>query len=121
RWAAFRHRAAGRTSLHPGMELRLHRVADGAARAAAYAVAVSAPTVPSLERTSARQQTLARLMRPLAFAAVVLVVVIGIRIHPGPGLHGESLGILVALVAFAAGVAGVMGTRRRSALAQVPF
>src|SRR5581483_6621550 len=43
------------------------------------------------------------------------------RSHPGPGLHGQGLGILVALVTFAVGVAGVTSTRRRTALAQFPF
>ncbi|HZS25495.1 MAG TPA: sensor histidine kinase [Gaiellaceae bacterium] len=82
---------------------------------------MSAPTVASLERTRARQDTMRRLMRPLGIAAVVLVELIGIRSHPGPGLHGQGLGILVALVAFAVGVAGVTSTRRRTALAQFPF
>ena len=62
-----------------------------------------------------------RLMRPLGFAAIALVEITGVRAHPRPGLTGEHLGILLALLGFAAGVAGVMSTRRRTSAAQAPF
>ncbi len=86
-----------------------------------YASAVTVPTAASLEQTRARQQRMLQAMRPLGFGAVALVVITGARAHPRPGLAGEHLGILVALIGFAAGVVGVMYTRRRSSAAQAPF
>ncbi len=59
-------------------------------------------------------------MRPLGWAAIALVVVTGVRSHPRPGLHGEHLGILLALIGFAVGVAAVMLQPRRSPAAQAP-
>jgi signal transduction histidine kinase len=94
---------------------------DDAAARPAYAVAVTTPTFESLERTRARQDAMLERMRPLGFAAIVLVEITGARAHPGPGLAGERLGILLALVGFAAGVVGVMNAPRRSAAAQAPF
>jgi signal transduction histidine kinase len=82
---------------------------------------VTAPTFASLERTRARQQRMFRLLRPLGIAVVVLVELTGARAHPRPGLHGEHLGILLALIGFAIGVAGVIGSRKETARAQVPF
>jgi signal transduction histidine kinase len=61
------------------------------------------------------------MMRPLGFIAMALVVIAAAQAHPRPGLHGEHLGILLALVGFTIGVAGVMRTRRSSAAAQAPF
>jgi signal transduction histidine kinase len=82
---------------------------------------VTAPTVASLERTRVRQRAMKRLLRPLGVAVIALVVVTGTQAHPRPGLHGEHLGILLALAGFTVGVVGVMSTRRQIALAQVPF
>ncbi|HZO35061.1 MAG TPA: histidine kinase [Gaiellaceae bacterium] len=78
-------------------------------------------TVASLEQTRARQQRMLRAMRPLGFVAVALVATTASQAHPRPGLSGERLGILAALVGFAVGVVGVMQTRRRNNLAQAPF
>ena len=61
-----------------------------------------------------------RATRPLGWAVIALVEVTGARAHPRPGLTGEHLGILLALVGFAVGVAAVMRTPHRSAAAQVP-
>jgi signal transduction histidine kinase len=82
---------------------------------------VSNPTVASLEHTRERQRRMLRTMRPLGVGAIVLVEVIGAQAHPRPGLAGEHLAILLALVGFGAGVLGVLGTRRRAAAAQAPF
>lgn len=59
-------------------------------------------------------------MRALGFAAIALVEIIGAQSHPRPGLAGEHLGILLALIGFAAGVLGAMGTRQRAPSVQVP-
>jgi signal transduction histidine kinase len=73
-----------------------------------------------LEQARARQQRMLGAMRPLGWAAIALVVITGVRSHPRPGGSGEHLGILLALVGFAAGVVAVMFSPRRSAAAQVP-
>jgi len=62
-----------------------------------------------------------RLLRPLGIAVIVLVVVTGSRAHPRPGVHGEHLGILLALIGFGVGVAGVIAYRRETVHALVPF
>jgi signal transduction histidine kinase len=104
------------------VEIDLDPAGDDAEGASTYASAVSdTPTIASLEHARARQNAMVRLMRPLGFAAVVLVEISGARAHPRPGLTGEHLGILLALVGFAVGVVAVIGTRRRSAAAQAPF
>jgi signal transduction histidine kinase len=102
------------------VDSRLGPAGDDVGRGPPYASGVTAPTVASLEQTRARQERMLRLMRPLGLVAVVLVEITGAQAHPRPGLKGEHLGILVALVGFAAGVAGVMYTRRHRE-AQIPF
>lgn len=103
------------------MEVRVDPGGDDGAAQGAYAFAMSTPTFASLERTRARQQRTLALMRPLGVAVVVLVLVTGSRTHPRPGLSGEHLAVLLALIGFAAGAAGVMRSRRAPARTQVPF
>src|SRR5579862_3303421 len=79
------------------------------------------PTFESLERARSRQIAMMNRLRPLGLAIVVLVVVTGFRTHPRPGLHGEHLGILLALIAFVVGVIGVMRGRRALVAVQMPF
>src|SRR5579862_2860246 len=107
--------------LNPGVEGRLNPGGDDADARRAYAFGVTAPTIASLERTRTRQRAMERLLRPLGVAVITLVVITGVQAHPRPGLHGEHLGILLALAGFAIGVVGVMYSRRQAALAQVPF
>jgi signal transduction histidine kinase len=107
--------------LHPWMETGLNPSGDDATAGCAYAVRVIEPTFASLERARARQTAMTRVLRPLAGTIVVLVVVTGAVSHPRPGLHGEHIGILVALVGFVVGVFGVMGTRSVGPLRQMPF
>jgi signal transduction histidine kinase len=59
-------------------------------------------------------------MRPLGWAIIALVVIATARVHPRPGLTGEHLGILLALIAFAGGVVAVMFTPNDTAVVQVP-
>jgi signal transduction histidine kinase len=103
------------------VEVRLIPGGDDAAAACAYAFAVTEPTFASLERARARQLALARVFRPLSAAIVVLVVFTGAAAHPRAGVHGVHLAILIALVAFAVGVVGVMLSRFAPPLRQVPF
>jgi signal transduction histidine kinase len=60
-------------------------------------------------------------LRPLALAAVVAVVLVGSRSQPRPGVTGERLGVLLALIGLALGVAGVLRGRRSGVSAQLPF
>jgi len=60
-------------------------------------------------------------MRPLGVAVVALVVITAAEAHPRPGVHGEHLGILLALAGFTIGVAGVMSRRLQSPIAEVAF
>jgi signal transduction histidine kinase len=79
------------------------------------------PTLASLAQARARQQATLRILRPLAFAVVLLVAVAGSRAEPKPGLGGDRLAVLLGLVAFAVGVAGMVLARGRSAKIQAPF
>jgi signal transduction histidine kinase len=92
--------------------MQLNPAGDDVRDTRAYASHVTAPTVASLELARARQQRMFRLMRPLGFAAVALVLIIGIQAHPRPGPHGEHLVILLALVGFTIGVVGVVNGER---------
>src|SRR5262249_22576896 len=98
-------------------ELRLPLRVDAQRAWRAYAVPMTAPTFASLDRTRTRQRAMSRLMRPLGFAAILLVELAGAKAHPRPGLSGERLGILVAAV----GVIGVLNARTRTAAVQAPF
>jgi signal transduction histidine kinase len=107
--------------LHPRVEIDLNPSGDDATARLAYALGVTEPTFASLERARARQAAMTRVFRPLAGTIVALVVVAGAVSHPRPGLHGEHLGVLISLLGFALGVAGVMRTRSSAPHQQVPF
>jgi signal transduction histidine kinase len=109
------------TRLHPWVDAALDPGDDDAIAWRAYAFDVTAPTSASLERIRARRQAMTRRFRPLAVAIVVVVVVASARSHPRPGVDGEHLAVLLALVGFAVGVAGVMRTRSAAPLRQLTF
>ena len=73
-----------------------------------------------LEQLRARQQRMLSAMRPLGWAAVAIVVIAGSQVHPRPGLSGQHLGVLLALIGFVVGVLAVMIERGRSAAALLP-
>jgi len=79
------------------------------------------PTFDSLERARIRQHATLRLFRPLAVLVIVLVAIAGARTQPRPGFSGEHLGVLLALIGFAAAVAGAIASRRAPAAVQVPI
>jgi signal transduction histidine kinase len=63
-------------------------------------------------------------LRPLGMAIFAVVVVVSaFASHPAPGLHGDGLGVLLALAAFALGLLGAREARLRGAslLVQAPF
>jgi signal transduction histidine kinase len=104
----------GRNRVHPRVEIGLHLPGDDGGGVRAYA----SPVTP-LEQARVRQQRMLNAMRPLGWAAILLVEITGARAHPRPGLTGEHLGILVSLIGFAVGVAAVMLLPRRSMAAQI--
>jgi len=79
------------------------------------------PTFASLERARAHQHATLRLFRPLAVLVLVLVETAGAGTQPRPGISGEHLGVLLALIGFAAAVAGAIASRRAPAAVQVPI
>jgi signal transduction histidine kinase len=78
-------------------------------------------TLASLAQARARQRATLRVLRSLAIAVVVLVAFLTSRADPAPGLSGERLGVLLAVVAFAVGVIGVVSGRQRGVVVQAPF
>jgi signal transduction histidine kinase len=56
-----------------------------------------------------------RWLRPLGMVIVVVVLIDGATERPAPGLHGERLGVLLALIAFAAGLLGLREALLRGA------
>src|SRR6185437_6991341 len=72
------------------------------------------PTLASLAQARARQRVVLQVLRPLAIGTVVLVSVIGSRSEP-------RVGVVLALIGFAAGAVGVMRARSSGARAQAPF
>jgi signal transduction histidine kinase len=67
------------------------------------AEAIPAPTLAAVRLTRAQRDLLRRRLRPVGLIVLGLVLVVGARKHPGPGLHGDSLGILAALAATGVG------------------
>jgi signal transduction histidine kinase len=87
----------------------------------AYPLAVTDPRFASLEQARTRQRALTRVLWPLAGGIVVVVVAAGAITQPRPGLAGEHLGVLLALVGFVVGVVGVARTRSAAPSRQLPF
>jgi hypothetical protein len=54
--------------------------------------------------------TLERWLRPVGVVIVAAVIIDGPAEQPAPGLHGDRLGVLLALAAFAV---GLLGARER--------
>lgn len=83
--------------------------------------AAATPAFASLDRARARQQAALRWLRPVGFAVAAVVLIAGSAAHPHPGVHGDRLGVLLALIGFAIGTAGVIRPQQASAAAQAPF
>jgi signal transduction histidine kinase len=67
--------------------------------------------------------TLERWLRPVGVVIVAAVIIDGPAEQPAPGLHGDRLGVLLALAAFAVGLLGAREALLRHApvWVQVPF
>jgi len=96
------------------VDLDLHPAGDDEGGGRPYA-----STVAPLEQARVLQQQMLRAMLPLGWAVLAVVEITGSRARPRPGLTGEHLGILLALISFAVGVVAVMSTPRSSVAAQV--
>jgi signal transduction histidine kinase len=96
------------------VDVRLHPPGDDGGGVCAYASDVT------VEHVRPRQERMLDAMLPLGWAVIALVEVAGSRAHPRPGVTGEHLLVLLALIGFAAGVVGVMLMPQRSAVAQMP-
>ncbi len=70
--------------------------------------ATPAPTLAALRLARAQRDILMRRLRSAGLILVAVVLVIGFRKQPVPGLHGDSLGILLGLVAVTAGGAAAL-------------
>jgi hypothetical protein len=64
----------------------------------------------------AARTTSDRWLRPVGVVIVAIVIIDGPAERPAPGLHGDRLGVLLALVAFAVGLLGT----REALLRQAP-
>ena len=71
-------------------------------------------TVATLRRSQAQRQAVLRRVLPIALIAIIIAAQ---RTKPGPGLHGTSLGVLLALAGLAV-VAGGSALARNSRRAQ---
>jgi len=107
--------SAGVSGLHPRMESEtsraLHPRADDIRARDAYASVVSnaafdavtpdVSTRSALAQARERQEAAARLLRPLALAVAVVMIVGAARAHPAPGFGGSGLAVTSALVVLA--------------------
>ena len=73
---------------------------------ATSAAGSSLPTLAALRRARASREALLRRILPIGIGALVIVVVAASRAKPGAGLHGESLGVTLALAGFAFAAVG---------------
>ncbi|MFI5041139.1 MAG: sensor histidine kinase [Acidimicrobiales bacterium] len=72
----------------------------------------SAPPDPvSAVVTPASSPVSYRWVRPLAVVVIGTVVTTAFQTHPGPGAHGRHLGVTLALIGIAAGIAGAIRLR----------
>lgn len=83
------------------------------------------PTLAAVRLARAQRDAVIRRLRPVGLITLVIVLVIGTRQQPRPGLYGESLGVLLALLAIEiGGVAALWMPRdvgRRLVLPFVPL
>ena len=80
------------------------------------------PTLAAVRLARAQRDAVMRRLRPVSLVILALVLVIGVRQQPHPGLHGEPLAVLIALAAVEIGaVAALWMPRAAGRLLVVPF
>jgi signal transduction histidine kinase len=83
---------------------------------------VPAPTLAAVRLARAQRELLLRRVRVMGLIAVVIVLIIASAKRPGPGLHGESLGILLSMAGVAVGGVAALSMRRGAGpLLLLPF
>jgi signal transduction histidine kinase len=83
---------------------------------------VPAPTLAAVRLARAQRDLLLRRLRVGGLATVGVVLVIAASKHPGPGLHGASLGILLSMAGIAVGGVAALSVHGRSGpLLVLPF
>jgi len=83
---------------------------------------VPAPTLAAVRLARAQRDLLVRRMRMSGLIAIGVVLVIAASKHPGPGLHGQSLGVLLSMAGITVGgVAALTGRREAGMLLTLPF
>lgn len=77
-------------------------------------MSASEPTtsLAALQRASARREATLRRARRMSPLIVAFLIVAAAWSTPGPGLHGASLGVLIAICALSAGALGALGALR---------
>jgi signal transduction histidine kinase len=83
---------------------------------------VPAPTLAAVRLARAQRDGMVRRLRPVGLITLGVALFLASRKQPGPGLYGDSLGVLLAMIGI--GVGGLVAlTMNRSArlLALVPF
>jgi signal transduction histidine kinase len=80
------------------------------------------PTLAAVRLARAQRDAVMRRLRPVSLVILAIVLVIGVRQQPHPGLHGEPLAVLIALAAVEIGaVAALWMPRAAGWLLVVPF
>lgn len=67
--------------------------------------ATATPTLAALRQARGQREAVRRRFLPVGLLAVAIVAVVAARGKPGPGLHGDSLLILLGIVVFTCGAA----------------
>jgi signal transduction histidine kinase len=83
---------------------------------------VPAPTLAAVRLARAQRDAMVRRLRPVGLITVGVALFLATRKQPGPGLHGDSLGVLLAMIGIAAGgLVALNMTRSARLLSLVPF
>jgi signal transduction histidine kinase len=73
---------------------------------------VPAPTLAAVRLARAQRELLVRRMRTAGLVAIGVVLTIAFTKRPGPGLHGDSLGVLLSAAGVAIGGVAALSLRR---------
>jgi len=85
---------------------------------------VPAPTLAAVRLARAQRDLMVRRMRMAGLVAIGVVLIVAAAKHPGPGLHGQSLGILLSMAGVAGGGVAALSLEMRrgpSPLLVLPF